>query len=120
MTVPTIPYRNAPRTTPVPSRLVTFADDEPLWRADGTSFHAEYQSFPMVRNDAVVGAVVSFADITERKQAEDAIKQERDFAERLIETAPVIVLVLDPQGNIVRFNSFMENAVGLLVGGGEG
>jgi PAS domain S-box-containing protein len=93
-------------------RHVTFADDEPLWRADGSFFHAEYQSYPMVRNDSVIGAVVSFADITERKRTEEEIKRERDFAESLIETAPVIVLVLDPQGNIIRFNSFLERLSG--------
>jgi len=64
------------------------------------------------QNDAVVGAVVSFSDITDRKQAELALTRERDFAERLIQTAPVIVLVLDPDGNIIRVNSFMENLSG--------
>jgi PAS domain S-box-containing protein len=93
-------------------RHVTFADDELLWRADGSAFHAQYQSFPMMRDEAVLGAVVTFADITERKLAEAAIKHERDFAERLIETAPVIVLVLDPKGNIIRFNSFMQKLSG--------
>ena len=106
------PETECPTYRSCTQRHVTFADDELLWRADGSAFHAEYQSFPMVRNDSVVGAVVSFADITERKLAEAALKQERDFAERLIETAPVIVLVLDPQGNIIRFNSFMEKLSG--------
>jgi len=91
---------------------VTFADDELLWRADGSSFFAEYQSFPMLQDDAVVGAVVSFSDITDRKQAEQELTRERDFAERLIATAPVIVLVLDPEGNIIRFNSFMGKLTG--------
>ena len=43
-------------------------DDEVLWRADGTSFPAEYWSHPIVRNDEVIGAVVTFLDITERRQ----------------------------------------------------
>ena len=42
-------------------------DDEVLWRADGTSFPAEYWSHPIVRNDEVIGAVVTFLDITERR-----------------------------------------------------
>jgi PAS domain S-box-containing protein len=42
------------------------------------------------------------------KRSEEALRLERDFAESLIETAPVIVLVLDPQGRIVRFNPCME------------
>ena len=106
------PVEECPTQRSCTQRQVTFADDEPLWRADGSCFHAEYQSFPMVRGDEVLGAVVSFSDITERKSAEEAVKRERDFAESLIETAPVIVLVLDPEGKIVRFNSFMEQLSG--------
>jgi PAS domain S-box-containing protein len=106
------PVTECPTYRSCTNRLVTFADDEPLWRADGSPFHAEYQSYPMLRDDSVIGAVVSFSDITERIRSEAAIKQERDFAESLIETAPVIVLVLDPEGNIVRFNSFMEKLSG--------
>jgi PAS domain S-box-containing protein len=47
-------------------------DDEVLWRADGTSFPAEYWSYPQRREQEVVGAVVAFIDITQRKLAEEA------------------------------------------------
>lgn len=47
-------------------------------------------------------------DITDRKQAEAVVRQERDFAESLIQTVQAMVLVLDPQGRIVRINQFME------------
>jgi two-component system, chemotaxis family, CheB/CheR fusion protein len=50
-------------------------DDEVLWRADGTSFPAEYWSHPIIRNDEVIGAVVTFLDITERRRAEDEIQE---------------------------------------------
>jgi PAS domain S-box-containing protein len=50
--------------------------------------------------------------MVERKQAEEALRQQRDFSERLIETAQVIILVLDTQGRIVRFNPYMEKLVG--------
>ncbi|MDO9230800.1 MAG: PAS domain S-box protein [Syntrophales bacterium] len=48
-------------------------DDEVLWRADGASFPAEYWSYPQHRDGRIVGAVVSFVDITERKRAEEAL-----------------------------------------------
>jgi len=38
--------------------------------------------------------------------------QARDFAERLLETLPVIVLVLDTEAKIVRFNRYMEQVCG--------
>jgi signal transduction histidine kinase len=49
------------------------AEDEVLWRANGTSFPAEYWSYPQRKSDEVVGAVVAFIDITERKLAESAL-----------------------------------------------
>ncbi len=52
----------------------THVDDEVLWRSDGTSFPAEYWSYPQLREGQVVGAVVTFLDITERKIAEEKIK----------------------------------------------
>ena len=45
-------------------------DSEVLWRSDGTAFRAEYWSYPQYRDGAVVGAVVSFLDVTVRKQTE--------------------------------------------------
>ncbi|HRP76689.1 MAG TPA: PAS domain-containing sensor histidine kinase [Rhodocyclaceae bacterium] len=48
-------------------------EDEVLWRRDGTSFPAEYASYPIRDRDTVVGAVVTFTDITERKRTEAAL-----------------------------------------------
>jgi PAS domain S-box-containing protein len=49
------------------------ADDEVLWRANGTSFPVEYWSYPQRKGNEVVGAVIAFIDITERKLAEAAL-----------------------------------------------
>jgi PAS domain S-box-containing protein len=54
----------------------------------------------------------ALTDITERKQAEKALRRERDFAEGLIETAQCIVLVLDLEGRILRFNPYLEEICG--------
>jgi PAS domain S-box-containing protein len=45
-------------------------ENEVLWRADGTWFHAEYWAYPVRKGKELVGAVVSFVDITERKESE--------------------------------------------------
>jgi len=52
------------------------------------------------------------SDITEVKQAEEALRKQLNFSESLIETAQTIILMLDPQGRIVRFNPYMEELVG--------
>jgi two-component system cell cycle sensor histidine kinase/response regulator CckA len=46
-------------------------DDEIFWRADGSSFAVEYRSFPLRRGGESIGAVVSFADTSERRAAEE-------------------------------------------------
>jgi two-component system, LuxR family, sensor kinase FixL len=51
-------------------------------------------------------------DVSERLAIEAALRFERDFAERLIETAQTIVLVLDPAGHIERYNAYMERVSG--------
>jgi PAS domain S-box-containing protein len=50
-------------------------DHEVLWRRDGTAFAAEYASYPLVRGDEVLGAVVRFVDLTERRRLEDQYRQ---------------------------------------------
>ena len=54
-------------------------DDEVFWRKDGTSFPVAYTSTPM-RNEVgeIVGATVSFRDITERRQHEQALAAAHD------------------------------------------
>jgi two-component system, sensor histidine kinase and response regulator len=49
--------------------------DEVLWRKDGSSFDVDYTSVPMRKGDAIIGAVVVFRDITERKKAEAELKE---------------------------------------------
>ncbi|MGD8948046.1 MAG: response regulator [Desulfobacterales bacterium] len=49
--------------------------DEVLWRKDGSSFPVEYTSMPIKKDDQIVGAVVAFMDITERKRTEEVIRE---------------------------------------------
>jgi len=57
--------------------------DQVIWRADGSSFPAEYWSHPILRNDEVIGAVVTFLDVTERRRQEqdmqDAVRRREQF-----------------------------------------
>src|SRR5437660_365072 len=51
-------------------------------------------------------------DITGQRKTEDALRLERDFSSRLLESAPVIVLVLDGDGHIVRSNAYTHQLTG--------
>ncbi len=56
-------------------------DDEVLWRADGSSFPAEYSSHPVLDGGQVRGAVVTFVDISRRRHADEMLKRSRDELE---------------------------------------
>jgi PAS domain S-box-containing protein len=55
--------------------------DELLWRSDGTSFDAEIWCHPLVQEDQILGGVISFVDITERKKTEEVLQQAKEAAE---------------------------------------
>lgn len=55
----------------------------------------------------------SLRRIAERRRYVDQLREQRDFAESVIEMAQAIVLLLDREGRIVRYNSFMEELSGV-------
>jgi PAS domain S-box-containing protein len=61
-------------------------------------------------NGRVLWRVIRYA--IERKQAEEALYKEKQFAESLIDTAQAVILVLDTTGRIVSFNRYMEEVSG--------
>ncbi|CCH09769.1 histidine kinase [Achromobacter xylosoxidans] len=52
-------------------------DDEVLWRRDGSCFDAQYASYPIRNDQEVVGAVVTFSDISARKRIERELQATR-------------------------------------------
>ncbi|MEI2417962.1 PAS domain-containing sensor histidine kinase [Orrella sp. JC864] len=60
-------------------------DDEVLWRRDGSCFAAQYASYPIRDGQTVVGAVVTFSDISERKQMERALQATQALLERRVQ-----------------------------------
>ncbi|MBU1635930.1 PAS domain S-box protein [bacterium] len=51
--------------------LVHHVTDEIFWRKNGTSFPVEYTATPIRKQGKIVGSVVVFRDITERKKMEE-------------------------------------------------
>jgi PAS domain S-box-containing protein len=69
------PEAKCPLHQALKQNKVVHLDDELLWRADGSSFSAECRSYPMLRDGEIVGTVVNFTDITERKEKEAQLRQ---------------------------------------------
>ncbi|MFA4968972.1 MAG: PAS domain S-box protein [Sulfuritalea sp.] len=81
--------------------------DEVFWKADGTSFPVEYVSTPM-RDEAgrLIGAVASFRDTTERKRAEEALRESEAFTKAVLDSLPIGIAVnsVDPTVNFSYIN----------------
>jgi two-component system, cell cycle sensor histidine kinase and response regulator CckA len=86
--------------------------DEVLWRADGTSFPAEYWSYPIKYDERIVGGVVTFFDITDRKRAEEQLRRSESRYRSIIESAPYGVFRVDQNGRIVMANSAFAAMLG--------
>jgi diguanylate cyclase (GGDEF)-like protein/PAS domain S-box-containing protein len=78
--------------------------DELFWRADGTSYPIEYSSSPLLEGDRVVGAVVTVADITERKRAEQQLAAAEARFHRAFSGAPVGILFVSLDATVLDVN----------------
>lgn len=69
------PRESCPMYAAFKDGKVHVVTDEVLWRKDGSSFPVEYTSTPVRKDDEIIGAVVVFKDITERKRAEEELQK---------------------------------------------
>ncbi|MEZ5962570.1 MAG: PAS domain S-box protein [Planctomycetota bacterium] len=83
-------------------------------RKDGSVFPMELSLLDVLwdHQRLLVGIV---RDTSEKQAMQEALRRERDFAERLIELAPAVVLVLDHDGRVIRFNRFFAELTGWKV-----
>ena len=87
----------------------THADDEVLWRKDGTSFPAEYWSHPIHRQGRMIGAVVTFVDISERKKVEAALQESEQRFRAIFKEAPTGIAILDiATGNLAANRTYQQ------------
>ena len=91
----------------------THVDDEVLWRADSTSFPAEYWSFPIRQDGELVGSVVTFVDISERKQVMEELSKSEALYRTLAESSPDCIKLLDIEGRVVTCNEGALKVLGL-------
>lgn len=103
------PVEECPMFHALSEGKISHIDNEVLWRKDGTSFPVEYKALPIIKENQISGSVVTFSDITERKNAHDLlIKQQREIQEshkhtrESIEYAALIQGALIPENKIFR------------------
>jgi len=88
--------------------------DEVFWRKDGTSFQVEYTCTAILADgDRPTGAVIVFRDITERKQAVEALRTEHRQIMDIIEFLPDATLAIDKERRIIIWNKAIEKMTGV-------
>lgn len=88
-------------------------ESEVLWRRDGSAFPAEYTSYPIRDAGQIVGAVVTFADISERKQAEAVLRAnhaelERRVSERTAALSQANARLQQSHGALQRLSAHLQ------------
>lgn len=79
------PRRACPIYAAFQDGIVHRVADEVFWRKDGTSFPVEYISTPMRDEQGkLIGAVVAFRDITQRKWAEAVLQRTNEELEQRV------------------------------------
>ena len=86
--------------------------DEVLWRADGTCFPAEYSSYPMYKAGELVGAVVTFLDISQRKRAEQELRRSEEKYRELFENSTYGIYRSKPDGTLLDVNPAFVTMLG--------
>jgi PAS domain S-box-containing protein len=89
--------------------------DEVLWRKDGTPFPVEYTSMPIKKDGRVVGAVVTFRDITERRAMEAQVEASKSQLQYILDTGPIGV-AFSTKGKIHFANPRFTEMFGAGVG----
>jgi PAS domain S-box-containing protein len=87
-------------------------ENEYLWRKDGSGLPVEYRATPMFKDGVVVGCVVSFTDITQRKASERLLRETEEYFRGVLERAPDGILVVDTDGRICLSNAQCEKLFG--------
>ncbi|WP_064036877.1 bacteriohemerythrin [Methylomonas methanica] len=88
-------------------------EDEVFWRRDGSAVPVEYWSQPIVTDGIVTGAIATFVDITERKQAADATLSASQYARSLIEASLDPLVTISAEGKITDVNTATERVTGV-------
>ena len=85
----------------------------PVRKKSGEEIWVGQHVRPILTGGQVEGFQGMARDITDRVNAQTDLRAERDFVAAILDTAPSLIMVLDAQGRLVRFNRACEELSGV-------
>lgn len=94
---------------------VTRGEDEMFWTQSGKNFDVNYVCTPLIDGDKIVGAVIIFDNITERKHAEQTIRDSEEKFSAIFHAAPYLIAITNSDdGTIIDVNEGYTQLLGYL------
>ncbi len=79
-------------------------EDEVFWTRDGTPLSVEYSSSPMTLREGLQGAVVAFADITDRLEAQRMVAESEERKSAVLRSTLDSIISMNADGRVTEFN----------------
>lgn len=99
---------NCPITLPLENGKSLHSDQDFFTRLDGTVFPVEYTASPVFQNVKIIGSIVTFTDITERRAKENEL-QKLSIA---VEQSPATTMITNAKGKIEYVNKRFSEVSG--------
>jgi diguanylate cyclase (GGDEF)-like protein/PAS domain S-box-containing protein len=106
------PVEDCPMYASYTKAVDSKVEDEVLWRKDGSYFHVDYFSTPIINDGKVEGVVVTFRDITERKREEEIIRQSEERYRTILDEMADAYYEVDITGNYTFVNDSLCRHLG--------
>jgi len=88
----------------VETEISIYNDNEVFWRTDQQCIPIEYRVHPVKREGKIIGAVISFSDISQRQKAAKQLQ----ILSHAVEQSPLPTIMANPDGNIHYVNKAQE------------
>lgn len=105
------PLEECPIYAAIQDGIVRYADNEVFWRKDGSHFPVEYTSTPIQEDGKLVGTVLVFRDIAERKSTEKTLRVTLDQLSKMNRYESIISTVTRIVHKSIDLQEVLENAV---------
>jgi PAS domain S-box-containing protein len=87
-------------------------EGEWFWRRDGSSFPVHYGSTAIVKEGELIGAVVTFRDLSDVTATRRALEASEQIKSSILDAALDAIVTIDQSGMVVEFNPAAERIFG--------